>query len=393
MFTGFLFHLRTHGLSVSLTEWLTLLEAMAAGHGRSSVAGFYHLSRALLVKRETQYDLFDRCFAHYFEGVEGSLEVNDELMRWLAEPRPLPALSPEEEAALSALDLDELTRRFEERLREQRERHDGGSHWIGTGGTSPFGHGGRNPAGVRVGGAGGGRSAVQVAERRRYQNLRSDRVLDTRQVGVALRRLVRLGRGEGPLALDVEASIEKTAREGGEIDLVFSRERSNRVRLLLLVDVGGSMDAHAARSEQLFSAAHRATHFRSFRALYFHNCPYDTLYEDMAHHRGISTEAVLRDLDPSWCVVLVGDAYMSPYELTHPGGAIWYYERNARPGLEWLQQIRRRCARSVWLNPEPPSLWEAPSARLVRTVFPMFELSVDGITAAVDVLRGHRRDA
>lgn len=393
MFSGFLFHLRAHGLKVSLTEWLTLIEALAGGYGRASLAGLYHLGRSVLVKREAHFDLYDRCFAEYFYGVEGSLDVSDELLAWLEQPKAMPELSPEELAALEALDLDELTERFKQRLEEQKERHDGGNKWVGTGGTSPFGHGGRNPAGIRVGGKGGGRSAVQVAEQRRFQNLRSDRVLDTRQVGVALRRLRRLAKDTGPLELDVDATIDKTAREGGEIDLVFSPERQNRVKLLLLMDVGGSMDPHTARSEQLFSAAHKATHFRAFRHYYFHNCPYGVLYEDMAIHKSVPTESVLTQLDRTWSIVVVGDAWMSPYELTHQSGAVWLYEKNARPGLEWLRAFREKTERIVWLNPEPRQIWEAPSVRMVRSLFPMFELSLDGISEAVDALRGVKRAA
>ncbi len=393
MFSGFLFHLRASGLKVSLTEWLLLIRGLAEGYGHASLAGLYHLGRNLLVKREGQYDLYDRCFAEYFHGVEGSLDLSDELLRWLAEPMAMPALSAEELAALAALDLDEPKRRFQERLEEQKERHDGGSRWIGTGGTSPFGHGGKNPAGVRVGGQGGGRSALQVAEQRRFQNLRSDRVLDTRQVGVALRRLRRLAKDSGPLELDIDATIDKSAREGGDIDLVFSPERQNRVKLLLLMDVGGSMDPHAQRSEQLFSAAHRATHFKAFRHFFFHNCPYARLYEDMASYQGVSTDDVLKQLDRTWSVVFVGDAWMSPFELSHQGGASWLYEQNSKTGLEWLRSFREKTERVVWLNPEPRRIWEAPSVRMVRALFPMFELTLDGITAAVDTLRGNKRAA
>lgn len=393
MFSGFLFHLRASGLKVSLTEWLTLLRALAEGYGRASLAGFYHLGRSLLIKRESQYDLYDRCFAEYFEGVEASLDISDELLAWLEQPVAMPDLSPEEREALEALDLDELLRRFQERLAEQKERHDGGNKWIGTGGTSPFGHGGRNPAGIRIGGQGGGRSAVQVAEQRRFENLRSDRVLDTRQIGVALRRLRRLANGTGPLALDVDATIDKSAREGGDIDLVFAPERQNRVKLLLLMDVGGSMDPHAERSEQLFSAAHRATHFKAFEPFFFHNCPYGMLYRDMATRTGVPTDEVLKQIDHTWSIVFVGDAWMSPFELTHQSGAIWLYEKNTRTGLEWLKAFRDKSERAVWLNPEPRRIWEAPSIRIVRSLFPMFELTLDGITAAVDTLRGARRAA
>lgn len=390
MFTDFLFHLRTRGLKVSLSEWLPLIRALSQGHARSDLTVFYHLSRSLLVKRETEYDLFDQAFAEFFRDVEGQFEVSDELLEWLSNPILPRELTAEERAALEALDFDELRKRFEERLDEQTERHDGGDRWIGTGGTSPFGHGGTNPAGVRIGGSGGGRSAIQIASDRRFRNLRSDRVLDTRQIGMALRRLRRLGKEDGLEELDLEATIDKSAKNGGDIDLVFAPPRRNRIKLLLLLDVGGSMDSHADLSERLFSAAHAANHFQNFEHLFFHNCPYERLYTDMYQGKGEATSDVLKRLDHRWSVLFVGDAWMSPYELTHAGGAIDYFHNNRTTGLEWLRRFRERCPNSLWLNPEPKRIWTAPSVRLIRQVFPMHELTLDGIAEAVDVLAGRR---
>lgn len=390
MFTNFLFHLRECGLKVSLSEWLPLIRALAEGHARSDLNVFYHLSRALLVKRETEYDTFDQAFASYFRGVEGQFEVNDELLEWLSNPVLPRELTAEERAALEALDLDELRRRFEERLGEQTERHDGGSKWVGTGGTSPFGHGGTHPTGVRIGGGGGGRSAVQVASDRRFRNLRGDRVLDTRQIGMALRRLRRLGKEDGLEELDLDATIDRSAKNGGDIDLVFAPPRRNRVKLLLLLDVGGSMDPHAELSERLFSAAHAANHFQNFESRFFHNCPYEKVYTDIFHGHGEATSDVLKRIDSSWSVLFVGDAWMSPYELTHVGGAVDYFHHNRTTGLEWLQRFRERCPNSLWLNPEPRRIWAAPSVRLIRRLFPMYELTLDGVAEAVDVLAGRR---
>ncbi len=390
MFTDFLFHLRGHGLQVSLTEWLPLMRALAGGHARADLTVFYHLARALLVKTETLYDLYDRAFAEYFAGVDTQFDLSEELLEWLADPVLPRELSAEELAALEALDLDELRQRFEERLHEQDERHDGGSRWIGTGGTSPFGHSGTNPAGIRVGGAGGGRSAVQVASDRRFRNLRSDRVLDTRQIGMALRRLRRLGKDEGPEELDLDATIDESARNAGEIELIFGPPRRNRIKLLLLIDVGGSMDPHADLCERLFSAAHAANHFRHFEGLFFHNCVYERLYSDIYRRHGDPTGDVLKRIDRTWSVIFVGDAWMSPYELTHAGGAIDLYHHNKDSGLAWLQRIRDRCANSIWLNPEPRRIWNAPSVRIIREIFPMFELTLDGLSEAIDVIAGRR---
>lgn len=389
MFTDFFYHLRAHGLNVSLTEWLILIRALTQGHARSDLASFYALARCLLVKRETDFDLYDRAFAEHFAGVEHQFDVDDELLRWLEDPK-LPEISAEALAALEALDFDQLRQQFEERMREQQERHDGGSRWVGTGGSSPFGNSGVNPGGVRVGGAGGGRSAVQVATARRFRNLRGDRILDTRQIGVALRRLRKLERQGGPEELDLEATIDSSARNGGDIDLVFAPEKRNHVKLLLLMDVGGSMDPHSRLCERLFSAANKSHHFKRFEFRFFHNCIYERLYTDISQWRGEPTSNLLKELDASWSVILVGDAWMSPYELLRVGGAIDYSHTNATSGLAWLQLLRERCPNSLWLNPEPEHIWQATTIRLIHSVFPMFPLTLDGLSEAVDVLRGAR---
>jgi hypothetical protein len=285
------------------------------------------------------------------------------------------------------MDLDTLREQFEARMKEQKERHDGGNRWVGTGGTSPFGHGGQHPSGVRVGGQGGGRSAVQVASDRRFRNLRSDLVLDVRQIGVALRQLKRLSREGMPEELDLEESIDATARNAGDLELVFRPERKNNVKLLLLMDVGGSMTPYTKVCERLFSAAHAAKHFKAFKYFYFHNCPYDTLYTDMARREGRPTREVLNSLDKSWCCILLGDAAMHPYELSMPGGAINYYYNNSEAGIQWLARIAESLPRSVWLNPEPVRYWEMPSIRMIQEVFDMFPMSLDGLGRAVSSLR------
>lgn len=391
MFTEFLFALRSAGLLVSPTEWLDLMRALATGQVRADLASFYHLARALLVKRETEYDLYDQVFAVHFRGLEAHFEIDDELLAWLENPVGLPDLDPEQLAALEGLDLEELREKFRERLEEQDERHDGGNRWIGTGGTSPFGHGGVHPTGIRIGGAGGGRSAVQVASDRLFRNLRTDRVLDTRQIGVALTQLRRLGRDEGPEELDVDRTVERSAKEG-EIELIFGPPRRNQVKLLLLLDVGGSMDPHAELCERLFSAAHAASHFRHFESRFFHNCVYERLFTDIFHRHGEPTSEVLKRIDDTWSVLFVGDAWMSPFELTHAGGSVDWFHHNRDPGLAWLRRFRERCPRSAWLNPVPPRIWAAPSIRLIRDVFPMFELTLDGLHDAVDFLSGRRGD-
>jgi len=389
MFVDFFYHLRSFGLKVSSTEWLALMLALSKGHARSDLNAFYHLARCLLVKREADYDNYDRAFASFFADLEVSPDLGEELLKWLENPI-LPQISEEDRRKLQAFDLDELDRRFRELLEEQKERHDGGNRWIGTGGTSPFGHGGAHPTGVRIGGGGGGRSAVQVAGSRQFRNLRSDRILDTRQIGVALRRLKRLDRDEGPEELDLDGTIDKSARGGGEIELVFGPPRRNRIKLLLLMDVGGSMDPYTHLCERLFSAAHAANHFKKFEYRFFHNCVYERLYTDMYYMKGELTSEALKQLDQTWSCIFVGDAWMAPTELTHVGGAIDYSYRNVTTGLKWLERIRQRVPNSVWLNPESRGRWNEPSIRMIRGVFPMYELTIDGLTEAVDVLRGTR---
>lgn len=389
MFVEFFYHLRDYGLKVTTTEWLALMRALAEGHNRADLNAFYHLARCLLIKRETDYDAYDRAFATFFKDVEDRLDITDELLDWLKEPI-LPAISEEDLAKIKTFDLDELMQRFRDLLAEQKERHDGGNRFIGTGGTSPFGHGGKHPAGIRIGGPGGGRSAVQVAGSRRFRNLRSDRILDTRQIGMALRRLKRLDKDDGPEELDLDLSIDKSARNGGEIELVFAPPRRNRVKLMLLMDVGGSMDPHTHLCERLFSAAHAANHFKKFEYRFFHNCVYKRLYTDITRRKGDLTTDVLKKLDQTWSVIFVGDAWMSPFELTHIGGAIDLSYHNDEDGLCWLRRIRDRVPNSVWLNPEPRIQWNAPTIHLIHQVFPMYELTIDGLTQAVDVLRGTR---
>lgn len=390
MFVDFFYHLRGYGLKVTITEWLALMRALAIGYSRADLHVFYNLARCLMVKREADFDNYDRAFASFFMGVENHFDISDELLEWLSNPKLPRELTEEERAKLESLDLDALRERFKDLLDEQKERHDGGNRWIGTGGTSPFGHGGEHPSGVRIGGSGGGRSAVQVATDRRFRNLRSDRILDTRQIGLALRRLRKLDKDEGPEELDIDETIDSSARNAGEIDLVFRPPKRNRIKLLLLIDVGGSMDPHTLLCERLFSAAHKANHFKKFEFKFFHNCVYENLYTDISRWKGEPTSRVLKRLDHTWSVCLVGDAWMSPYELTHTGGAIDYYHSNQVTGLDWLRKFRDRCPNSIWLNPEPRRIWNAPTIHLIRQVFPMFELTLDGLTEGIDVLRGIR---
>lgn len=397
MFIDFFYHLRDRGLDLGVHEFIDLLDALSEGLHRGSLTHFYGVARSILVKRPEHFDLYDRAFAEYFEDVEFDAEtraeITEELLSWLEEnPLPPPELSEEELAELQEQDLEELREEFEERLEEQDERHDGGNHWVGTGGTSPFGHSGEHPKGVRVGGSGQNRSAVQVATDRRFRNLRKDMTLDVRDIGQALRRLRELTRDGRDEELDVPASIDETARNAGDVRLVFRPPRENNVKLLLLMDVGGSMTPYTELTSRLFSAAHQASHFKSFKSFYFHNCPYETLFTDMKRREGKPTEEVLGNLDNSWRCIIVGDAAMAPGELMREGGAINYNHQNSTTGYEYLREIQDAVLKTVWLNPHRKRVWDRIwTTQKIKGIFSMYEFTMEGLEEAVGELRKARQ--
>ena len=393
MFLDLFYGLREEGVPVVLQEWQTLLEALAKGLHGSSLTRFYHLARACLVKSEAYFDAFDRVFLRVFEGVEGELDIADEVLEWLQDPRNFQPLTEEQRAALERLTSDELMRRFLETLAEQTERHDGGGRWVGTGGRSPFGHGGEHPTGIRVGGPGRRRSAMKVAEERRFQDYRSDTSLDVRQVRVALRRLRQLTRRGPPVELDLEQTVDETCRNAGEIELVFRPERRNQVRLLLLMDVGGTMDPYFEPVSRLLTALHQERGLREFHAYYFHNCIYELLGRNarLLRREAIPTGDLLRSLHPGWKVLVVGDAAMHPAELLEPNGNIDPRRASGTRGIDWLQRIRDHFERVAWLNPDAPELWDQTrTCQVIQRIFPMFPLSVEGVAAAVSSLVGAR---
>ncbi len=385
MFLDFFYKLRARGVPVTTHTWLALVEALARGLHRDTLDGFYQVARCILIQSESHYDDFDRVFAEAFRGAAADArDLLKELEDWLKDPKALD-LDPELRAALAGLDLEALRRELADRLANQKERHDGGSHWVGTGGTSPFGTGGANPNGVRIGG-GGGRSALAVADARRFKEFRRDLVLDTRQIAAALRRLRRLTRDEGKLSLDIDETIDATARNCGDIEVILTPERHGDVRLLLLLDVGGSMDPHAQLVSRLFSAAHQGGGFKELRSYYFHNCVYQRVFEDASFNKPVSTDALLKELDGKWTVVLVGDAYMHPGELTMSSGDWWESSRGPS-GLTWLARLADRFPRSAWLNPEPPGLWRSGTIAEIARVFTMFPLTLAGLEDMVKHLR------
>jgi uncharacterized protein len=384
---------------VAVDEWLAFQAALARGLADSSLSRLYLLARAMLVKSERHYDDYDLAFVEYLSGLEQADDaIADAVWEWLRS-RP-EALEPTDEQrarldeALARVDLEALRERLRERLRHQDGAHHGGSRHIGTGGTSPLGHSGWHPGGVRIGGEGAHRTAAQVAGERRFREYRADEVIGVREMGLALRRLRRLTtRLDGPATeLDLDDTIDATAGAGGRLRLVFHRPRRNDVRVLLLLDVGGSMNEHAALVGRLFTAVHQGGRFRDLTVRYFHNCVYDRLYETarLMPSRSEPTADVLARATPQHRLVVVGDACMAPSELTMAGGAIDLHQRNEEPGAVWLERLAARHPARAWLNPVPRAWWErvhgAPTLAAVRTLFPMHELSLDGLGEAVEGL-------
>jgi uncharacterized protein with von Willebrand factor type A (vWA) domain len=386
-FVPFLFELRARKVKVGGQEAMALARALSMGLHDSSLDGFYHVARALCVHREQDLDAFDQAFLHHFRGVElQSLQLLDEIESWLQDPKARRDLRPEELALLKSLDMEELRRLFEARLREQRERHDGGNKWVGTGGTSPFGREGSHPSGLRVGARGGGRSAMGIADARRYRPYRSDLVLDVRQIEVALRKLRAFKREGAADELDLDGTIDKTAKNAGELEIVMRPPRRPRVRVLLLMDVGGSMDPHSNLVSRLFSAAKRASNIRELKTYYFHNCIYGRLYATERFQEPIRVRDVLDQCAPDTKLVMVGDAAMHPGELLGSGDWDWYSGSDggeSMPGIRWMMLLTDHFPRHVWLNPDEPHYWRGGTAEMLGKVFPMFPLTLDGLGDAI----------
>jgi uncharacterized protein with von Willebrand factor type A (vWA) domain len=380
VFTQFLYLLRAEGVPVGLQEWMALMRGLRAGLAHT-VDEFYALGRAILCRTEADYDGYDLAFAHAFADAELDPEVRAKLESWLEKAKE------RESDELVDPDMmdEELWQTFLERLGEQEERHDGGNRWIGTGGISPFGHSGRAKRGIRMGGKGGNRGAIRVASERRWESYRTDGALEVRDYSVALKALRKLQR-EGRWELDLPGTIDRTCKNAGEIEITERRERENQVRLVLIMDAGGSMAPHAERVTKLFTAAEAMNTFRSFEPWFFHNCPYNWLWSDYSSGERTPTSEVLAELTPRHRVVFVGDASMAPWELFSSTG--WGFTESERlPGIEWLRKIRQRCPASVWLNPDPQRWWDHPTVSAIGGLFPMYELTVDGLRDAIRKLR------
>ncbi len=387
MLIDFFFTLKDAKIPVSIKEFLVLLEAMQKNVISPSLDDFYFLARTTLVKDEAHYDKFDKAFGLYFRGIETIFEKNPEIpLDWLAK-RLERELTPEQKAAIEKFGYDKLMDRLKELLEEQKERHEGGNRWIGTGGTSPFGNGGTNPEGIRIGGKGGNRSAVKVWEARAFRDYDDERELGTRNIKVALRRLRRFAREGAAEEFALDDTIRATASNAGYLDIKMQPERRNNIKVLMLLDVGGTMDDHIARTEELFSAA--KTEFKNMEFFYFHNCVYDYLWKNnrRRHAEKFPTWDILRKYPPDTKLIFVGDATMSPYEVLAPGGSVEY--NNEEAGAVWLQRFTGAFPKFIWLNPEPESLWQyRQSISVIRQIMNnrMFPVTIEGLERGMRML-------
>lgn len=396
MFEGFFYSLRSKGVNVSPTSFLRLQKALNMGIV-NNLDDFYAVARAVMVKSERQFDMYDQVFSAYFLGKKIDDRVDDILGddikalldQWLQDPASFPFLDETEKEKLKNMTPDELMEYFKKRLGDQNERHDGGNRWIGTGGTSPVGHSGYHPGGMRVGGGPGNRSAIKVAMDRRYIDYAEEGILTPERIGDAMDRLKML-RPAGPKdQVDIEETIRETVRQAGEIEIIFKASLRDKLKVILLLDNGGwSMTPYVDLCRSLFKYA--KNQFRELRTYYFHNCIYDVVWGDP--HRSHKPQKVeeMTHWDDQWRVIILGDASMSPWEINHPRGNIEWGTTQSKSGKYWLETIKEQFPHSVWINPIEKKEWDwaygAHSIEMIRNVFPMFELSVKGLESAVEIL-------
>ena len=391
MLIDLLFRLRQAQVPVSITEYLAMLDGLNEGIGNFNIDDFYHFARLALVKDERHFDRFDKVFGDYITGIQNSFEniigeIPDEWLKLEAER----LFSEEEKQKIEELGgWDEIMETLRKRMEEQEKRHQGGSKWIGTGGTSPFGAYGYNPAGIRIGQKGGRQGrAIKVWDKREYKNLDDQRELGTRNFKMALRKLRRFARQGAQDELDLNDTISATARNAGLLDIKMVAERRNAIKVLLLFDVGGSMDYHVQVSEALFSAARGE--FKHLEYYYFHNFLYERLWKDnrRRHSEVIPTVEFMRTYGADYRVIFVGDATMSPFEITTPGGSVEHW--NEESGVSWIERVLQKFPHAVWLNPEPQDYWQrVPSIKITHQLMKqrMFPLTVEGIGQAIKQLQ------
>lgn len=370
MFSILLYNLRRQGILVSTSEWLTFLRGIDKGLV-STLDQLYGFARTVLCTSQTQFDAYDLAFVASFQGVELPPNISSQLDEWLRQ-----VLERDGELVAPNIPIEDLWEELRKRLEEQKEKHDGGSRWVGTGGTSPFGHSGRASHGIRVGGESKNRSAISVAGDRQWATYRSDKTLDIRDMQLVLKELRQLT-PVGEMELHVEKTIRKTVDNGGEIDLEFQREKINRIHVVLLLDSGGSMEPFANLVQQFFTAVEESKGFKSFQAWHFHNVPYGSFFSYDDGYQQQHIHNLLREWTPHHRVFWVGDACMAPYELLNPTNY------SGTRGIDWIQRIQEHCPKSAWLNPEHAQYWNHPTIEAVRQVVPMFPLTLQGLRDAV----------
>lgn len=396
MFVPFFYELRARGIPITATAFLRLQKALNLGLV-NSLGDFYIAGRAIMVKSERYFDLYDRLFAHYFQGVEFKTPEDEELeeivrnllIEWLKDPKELARILGIGEEELKKYTPEELIKYFLDRLKEQMERHDGGDKWIGTGGTSPVGHSGYHPGGMRIGGAGGGKSAIKVAMERRWKDYALEGPIDQSQMAEALKRLRHLQPAGPKDQLNIRETIYQTVKKAGEIEIVFDRRLKDKLKVILMMDNGGwSMDPYIEICRTLFKYA--SDNFKEVKTYYFHNCVYDRVYEDPQRHRQPLKTLDFAKADPQTRLLIVGDASMAPYELMDQHGCIEYEEPQTRSGYYWLQNLSRIFPHSAWLNPKCSEHWEFTAGNYtiskIKEIFPMFDFTLDGLEDAVNQL-------
>ena len=390
MFISFLHQLKEAGVPVSIREYLDFLAGLDKGITNLNTNSFYHFARASLVKDERHYDRFDRTFSEFFEGAlkKGGEILNNIPEEWIKNALQKNLTKEDKEKIESLGGWDKLLETLKERLKEQKKRHQGGNKWIGTGGTSPFGSGGYNPEGIRIGNEGKRQGkAVKVWEKRLWTNFDDKKTLGIRDIRVAVRRLRHFARTGTPDEFDLNGTISATANNGGYLDVKMVPERKNRVKLLLFLDVGGSMDPYIEACEELFSAS--KSEFKDLEHFYFHNCPYEILWKNNPRSSEdiVSTWDIIRKYGSDYRVLFVGDASMSPYEVAYAGGSIEHW--NEESGSTWLDRITSHFDSVAWLNPENKKIWNSSASnKMIREIFDerMYELNLSGIEAAMKKL-------
>lgn len=397
MFLDFFYTLRAKDVPVSTREYLDLMNVLSEMTNKNELVDinrFYAVSKSVLVKDVKYYDSFDLAFSICFKDLISDEAFKNKLEDWLKNAVKTDLSEQRKENALR-IPPEDLIKELEKRLKEQKERHDTGNKWIGTGGTSPFGHGGFNPEGIRIGGQSGGKSAIAVAGERQFKEYRTDEILDVRQIKVALKKL-RVLKETGQPKLNISKTIKRTCENAGEIEIVETKERKNKLKLVLMMDVGGSMTPHSRRVSRLFTAAHQINHFKEFKHFYFHNIFYDDLYEsaDMSFNDRFQFGKLKHNYNADTRFIIVGDAYMAPYELFQMTGNMreYYYnfvKNNKKSNLTALERVKilkKQFPKTIWLNPEPNRLWHATTIAAIKDIIPMFELSVDGLQKGIKEL-------